>query len=284
MAHSINSVNLLYKGNSAEAAGLAREMTQWLEKRQVAVRLVFSGQGTPHPGTDNEPDAAADLTLVLGGDGTILGAARSLLAHEIPMLGINLGAVGMLAPISPQKWRVALEQVLSGEMLVEKRLALSCGVMRRDKLIYEGVAFNDVAVNRGALARLITLDILMDGARLGMLRTDGVLVSTPTGSSGYCLSVGGPVVSPCLDCLIMAPICPFLKTMPPMVFTSDKRIEIVVSAMPTNSEAYLTRDGQEGIVLEIGDKVVVGAAAHKVLLAHLPGTSFYSQLKDRGIL
>ena len=82
----------------------------------------------------------------------------------------------------------------------------------------------------------------------------------------------------------MAPICPFLKTMPPMVFTSDKRIEIAVSAMPTNSEAYLTRDGQEGIVLEIGDKVVVGAAAHKVLLAYLPGTSFYSQLRDRGIL
>ena len=284
MAYSINSVNLLYKGNSPEAAMLAREITLWLEKRQIGVRLIFSGQGTPPPGAGNEPDAAADLTLVLGGDGTILGAARSLLAHGIPMLGINLGAVGMLAPISPQKWRVALEQVLSGEMLVEKRLTLSCGVIRRDELIYEGVAFNDVAVNRGALARLITLDIFMDGSRLGSLRTDGVLVSTPTGSSGYCLSVGGPVVSPGLDCLIMAPICPFLKTMPPMVLTSDKRIEIAVSAMPTNSEAYLTRDGQEGIVLEIGDKVVVGAAAHKVLLAYLPGTSFYSQLRDRGIL
>ena len=116
------------------------------------------------------------------------------------------------------------------------------------------------------------------------LRTDGVLVSTPTGSSGYCLSVGGPVVSPELDCLIMAPICPFLTIMPPMIFTGDKQIEIVVSYMPTNSEAYLTCDGQEGLALETGDRVIIGAAARKVLLAHLPETSFYSQLKDRGIL
>ena len=284
MAYSINSVNLLYKGNSGEAAGLAREIALWLEKRQVSTRLVFAGQGTPPSDADNAPDRGASLTIVLGGDGTILGAARSLLEYEIPILGVNLGAVGMLAPVSPRAWKVALDQVLSGEMVVEGRLALSCGVMRRGELIYEGVAFNDVAVNRGALARLITLDIFMDNARLGALRTDGVLVSTPTGSSGYCLSVGGPIVSPELDCLIMAPICPFLKTMPPMVYTSDKRVEIVVSAMPVNSEAYLTRDGQEGIVLEVGDRVMVEAAANKVLLAYLPGTSFYSQLKDRGIL
>ena len=284
MIHSIKSVNLLYKGNSPEAAGLAREMVLWLKKRQVAVRLLFSGPGTPPADVDGLADNAADLTIVLGGDGTILGAARNLLAYEIPILGINLGAVGMLAPVAPGEWKIALNQVLNGEMRAEPRLALSCKVTRRGGTIYEGVALNDVTVNRGALARLITLDILMDGDPLGQLRTDGVLVATPTGSSSYCLSVGGPVVSPDLDCLIMAPICPFLKTMPPMVFTSDKRIEIAVSAMPTNSEAYLTRDGQEGIVLEIGDKVVVGAAAHKVLLAYLPGTSFYSQLRDRGIL
>ena len=263
---------------------MARDITLWLEKRQIGVRLIFSGQGTPPHGADNQVDKAADLTLVLGGDGTILGAARSQLNLDIPLLGINLGAVGMLAPIAPQYWKEALARVLAGEMLIEPRLALSCGVTRQGRLIYEGVAFNDVAVNRGALARLITVDIFMDGDCLGSLRTDGVLVSTPTGSSGYCLSVGGPLVSPGLDCLIMAPICPFLKTMPPMVYASDKLIELVVSAMPTNSEAYLTRDGQEGIVLEVGDRVSVEAAAHKVLLAYLPGTSFYSQLKDRGIL
>ena len=283
MAYSINSVNLLYKGNSAEAAGLAREIALWLEERGIAVRAVSAGQAAPSE-ADNAPDNAPDLTIVLGGDGTILGAARSLLSRPSPILGVNLGAVGMLAPVSPEHWEPALEQILAGQMLVEPRLALRCEVLRQKKLIYEGAALNDVTVNRGALARLITLDILMNGERLGSLRTDGVLVATPTGSSGYCFSVGGPIVYPSLDCLIMAPICPFLKTMPPMVYTSDKRVEIVVSAMPVNSEAYLTRDGQEGIVLEVGDRVMVEAAANKVLLAHLPGASFYSQLKDRGIL
>ena len=283
MAYSINSVNLLYKGNSAEAAGLARKIALWLEERGIAVRAVSAGQAAPSE-ADNPPDKAPDLTIVLGGDGTILGTARSLLGRPSPILGINLGAVGMLAPVSPEHWEPALEQILAGEMLIEPRLALRCEVSRQGKSIYEGTALNDVTVNRGALARLITLDIFMDGERLSSLRTDGLLVATPTGSSGYCFSVGGPIVSPGLDCLIMAPICPFLKTMPPMVYTSDRRVEIVVSAMPVNSEAYLTRDGQEGIVLEVGDRVMVEAAPCKVLLAHLPDTSFYSQLKDRGIL
>ena len=283
MNYSIKSVNLFYKGNSAEATGLAREIALWLERRGIVARVVFSGQGLP-PGEEHTADPAADLTIALGGDGTILGVARALLEHDTPILGINLGTVGMLAPVSPKHWEDALARVLAGEMLIEPRLALNCSVLRRETLIHEGVALNDVTVNRGALARLVTLSIFMDGMPLGELRTDVVLVSTPTGSSGYCLSVGGPVVSPELDCLIMAPICPFLTIMPPMIFTGDKQIEIVVSYMPTNSEAYLTCDGQEGLALETGDRVIIGAAARKVLLAHLPETSFYSQLKDRGIL
>ena len=283
MAYSINSVNLLHKNNSAEAAGLARKIALWLEERNITVHIVAAGQAALSEAEDWTA-RETDLTIVLGGDGTILGVARALLDHPSPILGINLGAVGMLAPVAPQYWEDALKRILAGEMCVEPRLALSCAVIRREKIIYEGAALNDVTVNRGALARLITLDIFMDGERLCGLRTDGVLVATPTGSSSYCFSVGGPIVSPSLDCLIMAPICPFLKTMPPMVYTSDKRVEIVVSAMPVNSEAYLTRDGQEGIVLEVGDRVAVKAASARVLLAHLPGTSFYSQLKDRGIL
>ena len=283
MSYSIKTVNLFYKGNSAEATGLARDIALWLEKRGIAARQVFSGQGAP-VGLVRAGDPDADLAIALGGDGTILGVARASLEHDTPILGINLGTVGMLAPISPRHWEEALKRALAGEMLVEPRLALNCRVLRHDGVLYEGVALNDVTVNRGALARLITLSIFMDGMPLGELRTDGVLVSTPTGSSGYCLSVGGPVVSPELDCLIMAPICPFLTIMPPMIFTGDKQIEIVVSYMPTNSEAYLTCDGQEGLALETGDRVIIGAAARKVLLAHLPETSFYSQLKDRGIL
>ena len=281
MSHPIKTVNLLYKGNSPEATGLARDIALWLEKKDVRAHMIQAGKNLGS--ADNQPNTAVDLNIVLGGDGTILGVARVMLAHKIPLLGINHGNVGMLAPVSPQHWEAALNQVLDGKLIIEPRLALGCKVTRLGNVVYAGAAINDVTVSRGSLARLVALDVHLNGEYLGELRTDGVLVSTPTGSSGYCLSAGGPVVPPRLNCLIIVPICPFLQTMPPMLVEPDSEVEIIVSA-PANTEAFLTCDGQQGMALETGDKITIAAAPQKVLIGHLPGTSFLSQLKDRGII
>jgi NAD+ kinase len=202
---------------------------------------------------------AAELLVVLGGDGSVLAAARAVGDRDVPILGINLGHLGFLTEVGPDRAVEALDRVLRGDAQVVERQRIGVRVLRRGREIASGVALNDAVVTKGsALARMIELDVRVDAEHIALFRSDGLIVSTPTGSTAYNLSAGGPVVEPTVEALVINPICPHILSLRPLVVRADCAIEVVLRA----EEATLTRDGQVGTSLEPGDSVHIARAAH----------------------
>lgn len=277
MSRTIHHVYLVTKAGHAAALELAATMQPWFEQRGVRATVFENGT---LPWQREQLVREGGLVLVLGGDGTMLSVARRLVDSDVPVLGVNLGRVGFLTEVSRDAWQEQLERLLDGNATYTRRLALSCRVQRGDHTIYSGVAVNDVVVHRGALARVIRLEMFVQGERLGSLRADGLIVSSPTGSTGYAVSANGPLVHPDLDAYSVTPICPFLNSLKPFVLCGGMELGIVIQ--DTDTDLYLTQDGQDGVVLKSGDTVTVCRAKQGLLYAELGCASYFTRLRTRG--
>jgi NAD+ kinase len=275
-------IGIIAKSRKPEARTILQELLPWLEARGVesildedTARLAGRADGRPKAGLP----ALVDLLLVLGGDGTLLSVARLVGARDVPILGVNLGGLGFLTEVTLEEIYTTLEAVFQGTYEVTQRILLSAAVRRQGERIVDYVALNDAVINKGTLARMIELEIHIDGEFVTTFRADGLILSTPTGSTAYCLAVGGPIVYPTLRALVLAPICPHMLTLRPLVIPDAAKVEIVQASPDEN--AHLTMDGQVGFTLRHRDVIEVGRSDHTIRLIKAPGKSYFQILRAK---
>ncbi|MFP4658068.1 MAG: NAD(+)/NADH kinase [Desulfonatronovibrionaceae bacterium] len=280
MSSYFAEIALVTKEGNKKAAALGGEISQWLQWRGCRVVCVDNQvRGKTLDLGENSPD----LILILGGDGTMLSVARKIGFNSVPFLGVNLGQVGFLADIDPGQWQKQLSRVLAGEYFLSPRLVLDFEVRRGQKIVYQGQGINDLVINRSGMARLNRFDLRVDSSPDLQMRADGIIVSTPTGSTAYNISAGGPLVYPEVDAFILTPVCPFLQKFAPMVVPGQSRIRIIVS--DTNPSMYLTVDGQAGYEIRAGDELEIGRADKKMTILSTAGPEYFvARLLERGFL
>jgi len=221
-----------------------------------------------------------DLAIVIGGDGTLLHVARKLTERSVPLIGVNLGRLGFLTDIPAENMIESIEKILGGEFETEERFLLSAEIMRAGKIVTTSVAFNDVIIGKGELSRMIELEVLDDGEFVHSMRGDGIIIATPTGSTAYAMSAGGPILHPELQAITLVPICPHTLSNRPIVVGADSVIEIVIKSVNQQC-AYVTFDGQENYALEQEDRIYIRKADTPVHLLHPAGRSHYDVLRAK---
>jgi len=262
----MKKVGIICKAGIPEPAEILKELLPWLRQKGYEACLdnetasVLNVEGTPR----TQIPALADVVVVLGGDGTMLSVARLVGEKGIPILGVNIGGLGFLTAVRKDELYSVLETVLTGECQVEERIMLTACVFRHSECIAEYLVVNDVVVNKGALARIIDLETYIDHSYIATFKADGLIVSTPTGSTAYALSAGGPILYPTLNSIVLAPICPHTLTNRPIVLPDSVVIDIVLRSM--NEDVFLTIDGQVGFSLRQGDTVEVKKSEFKTRL------------------
>lgn len=221
----------------------------------------------------------ADMLMVLGGDGTMLRIVRMLQGREVPMLGVNLGSLGFLTSISQDDIDDALQSLVKGTFSISMRSLAECAVMRSGKEKGHYRALNDIVIERGASSRIITLDILVDNKDVSSCMCDGLIVSTPTGSTGHSLSAGGPVMHPDTEAFVISLICPHTLSTRPLVIPDNKEITVVVAS--SSGDLLLTVDGQVGEPLKPDDRVNISRSDQRARFIHLPDHSYFSVLRQK---
>ncbi len=222
----------------------------------------------------------SDVCIVVGGDGTLLNAARCLARYDVPLIGVNLGRLGFLTDISIEEMIPNLQNIFSGEYKEEPRGLLQASIYRQGELINASIAFNDVVVHKWNGARMLEYETYIDGKFINTTRSDGLIVSTPTGSTGYALSGGGPILHPCLHAIVMVPICPHTMTYRPIVVYADSTIVITVKDC-NQAEAQVTCDGQINLGLQPEDKIEITRYEKPVKLIHPVSYDYYSILRAK---
>ena len=280
MKTDIRKVAVIAKRVSSEALLAASELAHWLTRRGIDVdidEVVAQRQGNGEFGRF-EPKSEYDLVMVLGGDGTLLSVARDDNVKS-PLLGVNLGNLGFLTDVRRNELYPALMEVLAGKFEVEKRALLDVQLVRSDGEIEIFRVLNDAVINKSALARIIELTLDVDGKRVTTYRSDGLIISTPTGSTAYNLSADGPILTPSLPVVVLTPICPHTISMRPIVISDSSTI--VVALQTGEEEVYLTLDGQEGTKIAAGDRVTIRRSGAEVELIKVTGRTFFDNLRDK---
>lgn len=219
-----------------------------------------------------------DLLLVLGGDGTLLSVARLVGDLGVPIVGVNLGGLGFLTALTVDELFPALESLLKDELVVEERMMLGATVSRQGERLSEYVALNDMVITKSAMSRIIRLEVAVDRQFATGYRADGLIISTPTGSTAYCLSAGGPIVFPTMDAVVLTPICSHTLTNRPLVLPANQRIEVTLL---TDQDVMLTADGQVGFALKQWDTVEIYRAAARIRLLRPPQKDFFTVLRTK---
>lgn len=284
MSDEKRSFLVMLRTGDAQARSLGQEISDWLAGRNVLTTLCEHRVGGGLDSCAPPLDRPWDMVLVLGGDGTFIGVARVCLRLGIPVLGLNLGRVGFLAE-GASNWQKRLEALLAGQYTLSRRVCLAYEVLRAGRSVYTGVAVNDVVVSRGDMARLIRLLVLRGPEnaqeRVGAMRADGLIVSTPTGSTAYGYSAGGPLVHPEMQAFCLTPVCPFLNTFGPMVLPADAPLSIQVEEH--RGEVRMTVDGQRAFGLEPGDEVWISRSPHDLVMAQTACcSSYFAKLANKG--
>lgn len=220
----------------------------------------------------------ADLAIVMGGDGTLLSIARALVDFRVPLIGVNQGRLGFLADVSLDTMFSTLDEMLAGQYQAEERIMLEASVERHDDILIANYAFNDVVVSKSTMGRLIEFEVYVDDQFVYSQRADGLIVASPTGSTAYALSGGGPILHPTLEAVVMVPICPHTLSARPIALNSRSEIEInLIHA----EDARVHFDGQQHADLRVGDRVVIRRAGNTVRLLHPEGHNYYDTLRQK---
>lgn len=277
----MKKIAIFAKVHDPRCQGVAGELIAWLEERGLVplVEAHFARHlGRPGTASEEIPDLA-DMAVVLGGDGTLISAARLLGAREIPILGVNLGSLGFLTEITLDELYPALEACLDGDYRVSERMMLAVTVERSDDTVFSHRVLNDAVINKGALARIIDMESLVNDHYLTTYKADGLIISSPTGSTGYCLSANGPIVHPDLECLTITPICPHTLTNRPIVLEASA--DIAIRLISKDEDVYLTLDGQVGMELKCGDIIRVRRAEHRTRLVMSRSKDYFEVLRTK---
>jgi NAD+ kinase len=222
-----------------------------------------------------------DLIVVLGGDGTLLSIARLMRSRSVPLLGINMGTLGFLTEVNHLDAAKVLNSILDGKApLIQERALLEVTFMRGKQVLFKGPVVNDVVISKGSIARIISIRVTVNGKIANVVRADGLILSTPTGSTAYSLAAGGPILEPSVDGVILAPICPHSLTQRPIVMSDRNEIELSLNQQP--GEVVLTLDGQDVFEMRKEDRVIVKRfAKHSLQLISTPGRDYYSLLREK---
>lgn len=276
------SIGILTKPKFPEVKATLSAVVGWLRDRHITVLLDTTSAGLlGETGgiQKTELAAKAGVLLVLGGDGTMLSAARLAGERGIPILGVNMGGLGFLTEVRLDHLYPSLERVFANDYVLDERLMLKTHVHRHGETVAQGIVLNDVVVSKGTLARMIELKISIQGQFVTNLRGDGLIISTPTGSTAYSLSAGGPIVNPAVHSLILAPICPHTLTHRPLIVPDDSEIDVTLTSK--DEGAMATLDGQVGVALTQGDTVVIKASDLRTRLIRFPETNYFGVLREK---
>src|SRR3989454_1777908 len=264
---NISSVVIVTKPNKAEVLRVAGELIEWFKSKNIDATLNPEAAGT------------ADLAVVVGGDGTLLAAARLLGDRQIPILAINYGGLGFLTEVTLQEMYPTLERLLQGHFITEERMMMDITLTRTGKPASSYRALNDVVINKGALSRIIDLEVHVDGQYVSRFRADGLIVATPTGSTAYNLSAGGPIIFSSMSAMVVTPICSHTLTNRPLLLPPSVRIEITLRS--SQEDAYVTVDGQVGLPLQTDDQVKVEKSKVAVKLVAPSGKNYFDLLRGK---
>lgn len=276
----IRRVAVVAKASSREAIQTAHELAAWLERRDLEVALDGAAlRARARQDVETfDPAASYDLVVVLGGDGTMLSVARGL-QEDVPILGVNLGHLGFLTEVGRGELYSNLVKVLAGEYRIEERAQLDVELARAAGGSSPYRVLNDAVIAKSALARIIELEVEVDGLVVAHYRADGLIISTPTGSTAYNLSAGGPILHPLLPVAVLTPICPHTLSQRPVVIPDHEEIRVTLET--PREEVYLTLDGQEGTTMGYLDTISVTRSVRGVRLVKVTGRTFYDSLRGK---
>ena len=224
--------------------------------------------------------ADTDLAICLGGDGTVLSCARLLHPFGIPMLAVNLGTFGFITEVCKDEWEETFDLYREGKVTVSRRLMVRVSVTRNGEKVFQGHGLNEMTLAASGISKMVSLDLMINGTNVGKFRSDGIIVSTPTGSTGYSLAAGGPILDVALDALIINPICPFTLSNRPLVVAGEDVVDIVVRS-GQRTQIALTVDGQVMVPLQEEDRITVEKARSKALLIMSPRRNYYEVIRDK---
>ena len=275
MDKSISRVLVIVNSEKDDAANLLGEINAYFEARRIE-KVVFDIKDAVMP---SELDGV-NLAISLGGDGTLLSCARLCVSLDIPILAVNLGKFGFITEISSAEWQQAYEQFVVGKLGISRRIMVRAEVSRGGSTIKVLRGLNDAVIGSAGVSRLLQLKLYLSSSYVGRYRADGVVVSTPTGSTAYSMGAGGPILNPEMEALILNPICPFTLSNRPLVVHCDEKIEMEVEETQ-RAQAILTVDGQHPFALESGDRIAFGRLANKSLLIRSTKRNFYEVLRSK---
>jgi NAD+ kinase len=282
MKPPMRRIGLVLKREDPRIPAIVAEIVPWLRSHEIQV---FLDEGSKREGPEPCPvlpsdqlAAAVDVVTVFGGDGTFLYAARLVASSGVPILGVNLGALGFLTEVKLEEVKPALESLVSGNYEIEERMPLQVEVRRGGRTLAQYRALNDAVINKGAISRVIDLEVGVNGQLVTVTRADGLIISTPTGSTAYSLSAGGPILYPTLGAFIITPICPHTLTNRPVVVPDRALVDI---CLHRGADVMLTVDGQVGMTLEPMDRLTIGKAVPNVRVVQPAGSTFFSLLREK---
>ena len=285
---SIKRIGVIVKPHQPDALETLCRLTTWLSQRGIALvglpeiqrEEIEHETGCPVDVlSEEELPQKVDLMVVLGGDGTMIATARMIGDLQVPVAGVNYGGLGYLAEFPLEELFPALESILAGQYRIQQRLMLSVELWRGEELVTRNRVLNDVVVNKSALARIIEIEAYLNDQFVNLFRADGLIVATPTGSTAYNLSAGGPIIFPSMNAVVITPICPFTLSNRPIVVPDDS--VIAVRLVTENEEVALTLDGQVGVPLRAGDRAVIRKSATAFNLVQPPNQNYFDVLRNK---
>jgi NAD+ kinase len=285
---SIKRIGIVLKPHQTDALKTICELAIWLAKRGISLvggpeiereQIEHQTGCAVEEAVSEQLAAGADLMLVMGGDGTMIAAARQMGDTEVPVLGVNYGGLGYLAEFRIEELYAALESILDGNYRLDKRVMLSVELIRADESITLNRVLNDVVINKSALARIIEIEAHLNQQFVNAFRADGLIVSTPTGSTAYNLSAGGPVIFPSMNAVVITPICPFTLSNRPIVVPDDSIIELRLKT--DQEDVALTLDGQVGMPLKVDDRVMIRKSKTMFNLVQPMNRNYFDVLRDK---
>lgn len=277
----IKTVGIISKPKIRGANEIVRGLLRWLDEHGVSYRC--DAQTADYVGLSKSyaradvPDGT-QLVIVLGGDGTLLSAARAIGGHDVPLFAVNLGALGFLTAITLDELYPELERAFRGEHRIGRRRMLDCDLIRENETIASYSALNDVVVTKSQIARMIDLETHVDNHFVAAYKADGLIIATPTGSTAYSLSAGGPIVFPTVGCICITPICPHMLTNRPVIVADTSEIRILSKS---EDGTYLTIDGQVGEPISKGDRIICKSSSKTINLIRPPRMLFFDVLRQK---
>ena len=274
-------VGIISKEDNPEALALSKRVVRWMQ--DAGLPCLIENHIADYLKTGHTDDAwtQSEILIAIGGDGTFLRAIRMAAPREIPVLGIHMGNLGFLTEVTEDEVFKALDALKNGQYIRDERIMFEVTLLRGDETIASQHVLNDVVINKGALARIIDIEVWTDSTFITCYRADGLIISTPTGSTAYSLAAGGPIVHPQVSAIILNPICPHVLSNRSIVLPDSQEVIIVVKSSKASDNIYLTLDGQKGHPLQAGDRLRIKRGSRKAVMLRFPQRDYFEILRSK---